>query len=218
MPYAGFDSLEYPGDDVMTRLLAQSNLKWCGFYLAPAPSRPNSSWMAKYQILKTIGWGLAPIYVGQQQAGNRVALHPSAAQGQVDANDAVALAATAGFPQRSVIYLDIETGGPLSVPMMDYIRAWVENVIAQGCRAGLYCSYLVAPALAALDPRSVFWVWHLNQGNGPFQPPFPSPDPSRSGFPTAIVWQLAQNAAATVNGATLQVDLDVATIPDPSLP
>ena len=39
MPFAGFDCLAYPGDDMMEWLKANTNFSFVGFYLAPAPSR-----------------------------------------------------------------------------------------------------------------------------------------------------------------------------------
>jgi hypothetical protein len=43
--FVGFDCLAYPGTDEMTWLKANTNLGWCGFYLAPAPSHSDSSWI-----------------------------------------------------------------------------------------------------------------------------------------------------------------------------
>src|SRR6266566_10150723 len=39
----GFDTSAYPGDAVMT--LLRPSFDFCGFYLAPAPSHNNASWM-----------------------------------------------------------------------------------------------------------------------------------------------------------------------------
>jgi hypothetical protein len=46
MPFAGFDSLLYPGDDTMQWIKSNTNFSYVGFYLAPAPSRPDSGWIA----------------------------------------------------------------------------------------------------------------------------------------------------------------------------
>src|ERR1700691_4592878 len=64
-----FDRSDYPGDDVMTWLRAHTNLQWCGYYFAPAPSHGDTSWMARRSALVAAGWGIAPIYVGQQITG-----------------------------------------------------------------------------------------------------------------------------------------------------
>ncbi len=58
--FAGFDRLEYPGDDAMTWLIQHTNLRWTGFYLAPAPSQPYTGWMQKRAFLEELGWGFAP--------------------------------------------------------------------------------------------------------------------------------------------------------------
>jgi len=98
MPFfVGFDCLTYPGIDEMTWLKANTNLGWCGFYLAPAPSHSDSSWRGSRSDLVALGWGLLPIYVGQQTTGPG-SHSVSGAQGTLDGGDAAALAAAAGFP------------------------------------------------------------------------------------------------------------------------
>src|ERR1017187_9251756 len=109
--FAGFDRLAYPGDTVMKNVINETNLRWCGFYLAPAPSQGNTSWMAKRSFLTGLGWGLAPIYVGQQSDG--LGSHTvTAAQGTLDAQDTAKLAKSAGFPSGSIIF-PIWTGSNL---------------------------------------------------------------------------------------------------------
>jgi hypothetical protein len=94
--HAGFDSLTYPGDDLMKIFWDKTNLAWCGFYLAPAPSQPYTGWMSKRSYLRGLGWGFAPLYVGQQTHGP--GSHDfSAGRGTTDAVDAAALARQAGF-------------------------------------------------------------------------------------------------------------------------
>src|SRR5216684_1624616 len=50
---------------LMKWLNQNTNLVWCGYYLAPAPNRPTSQWMGKYSAVKD-KWGVLPVYVGQQ--------------------------------------------------------------------------------------------------------------------------------------------------------
>src|ERR1700692_1712966 len=110
MPFfVGFDCLAYPGIDEMTWLKANTNLGWCGFYLAPAPSHSDSSWRGSRSDLVALGWGILPIYVGQQTTGPG-SHNVSGAQGTLDGGDAAALAAAAGFPNGAFLYLDIEDG------------------------------------------------------------------------------------------------------------
>src|SRR5690242_8977257 len=101
--FAGFDRSTYPGDGQMTWLKQNTNLAWCGFYLAPAPSHANQSWMTKCAFLKGLGWGLAPIYVGQQTQTSHGSHNLTAAQGTADAQNAAMLAQQAGFPNNCVI-------------------------------------------------------------------------------------------------------------------
>src|SRR5262249_24813583 len=110
MPYAGFDSLAYPGDAMMQWLHSHTNLSFVGFYLAPAPSRPTSGWMGKHATLATQGWGFVPVYVGQQETTQPGSHVLTAAQGTKDGQAAAGLMQTADFPADSVVYLDCEQG------------------------------------------------------------------------------------------------------------
>lgn len=103
MPFAGFDSLHYPGDGVMAWLKANTNLSFVGFYLAPAPSQGDREWMSRRATLVQQGWGFAPLYLGQQELsinkpGVSHILTPG--QGEIDGGDACQLMKTAGFPFR----------------------------------------------------------------------------------------------------------------------
>ena len=60
--FAGFDSGDYPGDPVMDWLKAHTNLVWCGYYLAPAPSHCGTSWMGTRAAIVGRGMGITPIY------------------------------------------------------------------------------------------------------------------------------------------------------------
>ena len=81
--HAGFDRSDYPGDAVMAWLKANTNLVWCGYYFGVAPSHSGTSWMGKRAHLVGAGWGIAPIYVGEQviPPGSE---NPSAAKGAID--------------------------------------------------------------------------------------------------------------------------------------
>ncbi len=64
--HPGFDTSIYPGDAAMQAWLRPSSpYAWVGYYLQ-APCHRDPSWMGKRQTLKTMGWGLAVLYVGQQ--------------------------------------------------------------------------------------------------------------------------------------------------------
>src|SRR5579859_4599496 len=94
--FAGFDTAFYPGDNQMAWLRANTNFVWCGYYLAPAPSHRDTSWMGNRATLSSQGWGIAPVYLGQQITGPG-SHNPSAAQGATDGNDAADLMDGDGF-------------------------------------------------------------------------------------------------------------------------
>jgi len=227
--YAGFDRLDYPGDALMTALWNQTNLSWSGFYLAPAPSQGRgTSWMTKRAFLANMGWGLAPIYVGEQQRKGAewctgCSFHPSAAKGTQDAADAIGLATRAGFPAGSVIYLDLESWGAVESPLRDYYTSWTAGVIAGGWLPGVYCPHVLARQLRGFDSRPVFWVVNpARYRNGPqatYSTPLPTPEPLLSGIEFSTVWQLAMNVGSLNISSTLKlstVDFDCASVPDPS--
>src|ERR1700722_2734220 len=65
--YLGFDTGTYPGNVVMQSLKSSTPLSFAGFYLAPSPGHRDMGWMsAGAATLKAMGWGLVPVYYGQQ--------------------------------------------------------------------------------------------------------------------------------------------------------
>lgn len=216
--FLGFDRSAYPGDNVMQLLRTQAKVIFTGFYLAPAPSHSDQSWMNKRSFLAGLGFGFAPVYVGQQQSPPG-SLNLTAARGKIDGHGAALLARQAGFPNSSVLYLDVETGPPVKPAFLAYYKAWVQAVIDNGFSPGVYCSHHLAANFIAADNRARAWVFQLAAMGGNFKPPLPSPDPSHSTFPAAKVLQHAQNAALVLGNQTLKpVDLNTALMADPSAP
>jgi hypothetical protein len=219
MAFAGFDSLDYPGDEMMQWMKSNTNLTFVGFYLAPAPSRPDSDWMDRYATLAGQGWGFAPIYVGQQELGEPGSHNLTADQGTADGHGAADLMSQAGFPPGSIVYLDCEQGGPASDARLEYVGAWVDavNLSATSYTPGIYCSYNTAASLLAIRPDLYVWVWKLtDSATGPF---FPTPDPTTTGVPKARVWQYCQDKNIQFVGAPspqLKIDLGTASTADPS--
>ncbi len=223
--YAGFDTMTYPGDDMMAWLKANSNLTWCGYYLAPAPNRSPTGWPGTYNALKD-SWAPVPIYVGQQDPSTAHGDYtPSsiltADQGTRDGQDAANLAAGDAFPAGTYVFLDWESGSITAAGAKDYILAWMQSVLADGRMApGIYCSHAVAPQIAAdldglrpaCDVR--FWCWMVtNADPHPCQDDLtgvPAPDPAGCGFTGAVAWQREQQALVTLpEGApTSQIELD----------
>lgn len=217
MAFAGFDRADCPPLDMMSRLKKETNLNWCGFYL-PAPSQPGRTWIGKRAALVAQGWGLAPIFVGQEITGPG-SHNTTLAQGTADGARACKALAAEGFPPGSWVYLDLENGPPFTVAQQAYVGAWVDAVEAGGYGAGVYCSFLFAAAVHLLRPSVRIWVFHVTTvashvvaGNA-----FPSPNPVTSGYPAASIWQRDDSAVLTAFGDLL-VDLDVSIYQDPGAP
>jgi hypothetical protein len=221
MAFAGFDRSDYPGDTIMTTLLQGTNLRWCGYYLAPAPSHPGTSWMGKRGFLANLGWGMAPIYVGEQVVGPG-SLNPSAAKGTSDGNDAVNLMSGEGFAAGSFVYLDLENGPPLAQAQHDYVGSWCDAVTGGGFQPGVYCSHLLASQVQALRPAARIWAVRVSttQPHTISGPSYPEDEPSNSGFAGAFMIQLQQNCQTAVAGVAkpLTVDLDTCVSGNPSAP
>lgn len=145
----------------------------------------------------------------------------NAAQGRIDARDAIAKADREGFARSSVLFLDVEYMDVLPPLMRDYYRAWTRDVLADGrYRPGVYThtrnaatiyadvSEVYSQAGIAADPP--FWI----AGAGDF-----SRDraPTDVGHEFASVWQGALDVMRTHNGVRLPVDISVASGPSPSV-
>jgi hypothetical protein len=221
MAFAGFDISEYPGDAMMAWLKDNTNLAFCGFYLAPAACHGDESWMAKRATLAAQGWGFAAVYLGQQEPGHNCSANElTPDQAMLDGQKAAALMQKAGFPAGSVVYLDIETGGAPSAATAAYFEAWVDAVTNDGTyRPGVYCSHTTAASLLAIRAVPV-WTWNIIEPDA-FATPFPIEDPAGSGVGSASIWQYAQNIPVSFDGAPtphLVVDFDYGASADPSAP
>ena len=220
--FAGFDCSGYPGDSAMRYLKDNTNFAWCGFYLGPAPSHHDPGWMGKREFLTGLGWGLAPIYVGQQTIPPG-SMNPDAAHGYTDGQNATDLLQQAGFPAGSAVYLDLENGIPFTTAQQAYVAAWVDQVQHDGFTAGVYCSHGFAIALHQVVPSALIWAFKVDTVSphpvpGPL---YPDIHPAGCGYAGAFMWQLGQNcqiAVAGKPGGRLLVDLDTAISADPSAP
>jgi hypothetical protein len=217
MPHAGFDRSAFPGIAKMATLKSTTNLKWCGFYLAPAPSHPNTGWMPRRAALVAQGWGIAPLYVGQQTTGPGSHV-VTKAQGKIDGRHAVQLLSMAGFTPGTFVFLDLENGTPFPTNQKNYVAAWAQAIEDDGTfRPGVYCSHLLASDVHNLVPSARLWVFKVTT-TSPHPvpgPTYPTPHPSGSGFSGAHIWQLHQNAQTTVAGSALIIDLNSALTADP---
>jgi hypothetical protein len=219
--FAGFDSYSYPGDAELAWLSANTNLEWCGYYLAPAPSHQDTSWMGKLVALKAAGWGVAPVYLGEQVTGPG-SRHPNAAKGATDGANAADLMTSEGFPAGSCVFLDLENGLPFPAELQAYTTAWCQAVQDAGFQPGVYCSHALAAQVHTLFPAARVWAFRIPTLDSVLVPsPFPSPDPAGCGYAKAYMWQLQQNCQLSVEleeDVILRADLSSALAQDPGAP
>ena len=233
--FPGFDIGVYPGDFALVGWhYPSSPYRWIGYYLA-APCHRDTTFVGKRAGIAAMGWGIAAIYVGQQDwaampsLADRVELIDavtcsasllSAAQGTFEAADAVAGMRSNGFPDGSTVYLDIEHVTTVSQPLIDYYRAWVAGVLADGhYKPGVYASKSNAPTfynVPITDARGArytpsFWITSSTGFSI-------TSKPTDVGLAYAQIWQGRLDVTQTFNGFTLQIDVDVASTPSPSAP
>ncbi|MBI1793339.1 MAG: DUF1906 domain-containing protein [Chloroflexi bacterium] len=233
--YYGLDISGYPGDSQMSAFWTNTPFWYTGFYLAPAPHHPDSSWMTKRTYLKNLGWGFLVIYVGRQEGDGGLLTY---AQGQTDALSVSNLATQAGFPAGTTIFLDVEAGGGvLSSQLTSYIQGWVNKLDSSATPfwAGVYCNfYKIADLIknAVGTDRCTFWCVNVNCTPSPgCNLPSPAPNPANCGVSYAVNWQFALSpkpaginctgytsgqCKQTYGGYSLNVDLDTATSQNPS--
>jgi len=159
-------------------------------------------------------------YARAQQGSNCSASLVNSARGTIDGNDAVARTVSEGFPNGSVIFLDLERMDSVPKSMRDYYMAWTAAVLADGrFRPGYYThdhnaklihddvSRVFAEAHATTSPQ--FWV----SGSKGFSE---DSEPHEVGHSFANVWQGVLDIVQTHNGVKLPIDVNVASVPSPS--
>ncbi len=236
--HLGFDTHSYPGDRVMRAWKEGAPYEWVGYYL-PAPCHQDASWSGKRESLEAMGWGTAVIYVGQQtwegepppskaamraaaQRGgpicDRTLLSPS--QGAAEGTDAIARTGAEGFPNGTVVFLDIEYMARTPASMRAYYRAWVRTLLEDGrYRPGIYVHTRNAQriyddvaaeyARARVPGEPPFWV----AGGRDFTT---ARAPHEVGHGFAAIWQGALDTWEVWNGFRLPIDVNVAAVPSPS--
>jgi hypothetical protein len=143
-------------------------------------------------------------------------------RGGTDAADAAARTAAEGFPSGTVLYLDVERVTTVSPALIEYVRAWVDGVLADGrYTPGIYVHRLNADPIA-LATRAAYAA-RGRAGDPPFWVTSPTGfalelPPTASGVPYANVWQGPLDVRETYGGYTLQVDANVADTRSPSSP
>lgn len=225
--FAAFDRDIYPGDAIMAALKSGTNLAICGVYLAPAPSHGDTSWMPAALPARQAGWGTAAIYVGQELPTGPGQHKVTAAQGQLDGVDAVALALSAGYDPGARVFLDLENPGMAAPGPMAYVTAWALTVQGAGLQPDIYVGHGGAAAIRAaltsagvkgLSPKSG-WAYRVATVALHDVATISTADPSGSGDPAALGWQHDQNCNIAVPGhGKLNVDLSTFAVRDPSAP
>lgn len=233
----GFDTRDYPGDATMRRWFDASPYRWVGYYL-PAPCYTGTTWTGRREALRQMGWGFAVLYVGEQDwqairpaAGDTVPVaergarrcaseNLTAENGAAHAGEAESAAAADGFPQGTVIFLDVERVDRVSPELSAYVRSWITTMLDRGRYApGLYAHDLNAAELYAIlaeefvrrqrTERPRLWVARQEGFDV-------ARAPGESGYPVASVWQGRFDTREEWDGVTLRIDVNVADSADPS--
>jgi hypothetical protein len=156
------------------------------------------------------------------QPGSSCSAHfVSGPRGRAEADDAIARTAAEGFPNGTVIFLDIEHMANVPIAMRDYYRQWTTRVLKDGrYRPGFYAHTKNAAAIYA-DVKGVyesfdstsephFWV----AGNtAEFAP---GKAPTDVGHSFAAVWQGVLDKVEERNGHKFPIDVNVAATASPS--
>jgi hypothetical protein len=148
------------------------------------------------------------------------ASYVGAAQGGIDARDAIAQATREGFAGGTVVFLDVEHMDRIPQRMRDYYRAWTAAVLADGrYRPGIYAHTKNAGTIYD-DVSDVY-----DQAGRPDEPPFwvagssgfsPERAPTDVGHAFASVWQGVLDVVRTHNGIRIPIDISVASVASPS--
>jgi hypothetical protein len=145
----------------------------------------------------------------------------SATRGRMEAADAIRRTEGEGFPRGAVIYLDVEYMRAVPQKMRDYYRAWTAAVLADGrYRPGFYVHDRNAATIYR-DVKAVFakanvtaepamWV----TGGDDFSPDESAPTDVGHAF--AEVWQGEIDVVQRWLGHALSLDVNVASVPNPS--
>ena len=228
----GFDTRDYPGDAVMRAWFGPSPYRWVGYYL-PAPCYTGTTWTGRRAALRDIGWGFAVLFVGEQDwrampgaADTAVAeprcssVHLTPERGRMHADDASRSAAADGFPDGTVIFLDVERVESVSPELSAYVRAWVSSLLGGGRYVpGLYAHDINVEELYAIVAEE--FAAQGRTDRAPLWVARPSgfdvrSAPGESGYAAALIWQGVLNTREQWNGTELNIDVNVSSSADPS--
>lgn len=224
----GFDTRTYPGDAAMKEWLEKSPYRWVGYYLV-APCYTGNSWVGKRERLTEMGWGMAVLFVGEQDWGAISGVDPTpiaregarctrlnvnATTGEADAQSAAVTTASEGFPGGTIVYLDVERVDSVSSNLAAYVRAWFRGMLNDGrYTPGLYAHRHNADVLHAIaqaefaargrtDPPR---LWVARSGGFSLDS-----SPSDSGVMAASIWQGQLDVVLQWGDVRLLIDENVA--------
>lgn len=202
--FVGFDRNDYPGDDALPAL--RKSFEFASYWLSAPPGEKGNSWTGKRALLQRQGFGVLLLYQGR--TSNQLSNKQSAMDaGRADAQAAANAARREGFPESSVIFLDVEEGGRLPESYHEYLRSWAESLAKEHFRPGIYCSGIPVDEgkgvtiITADDIRKqigvsdvVYWVYNdaCPPSPGCVAPKNLLP-PSASGVAYAAVWQFVRS-------------------------
>lgn len=163
---------------------------------------------------------LARIPVATNESSHCGVQFVNAAQGKIDARDAIAEAQNDGFPNGTIIFLDVEFMNSVPQRMRDYYRAWTRQMLADGrFTPGMYVHTNNAKTIyddvtdeferADNWRKPSFWI----SGTGGFRE---YRAPTDVGYEFATAWQGLLDVVREHNGVRLPVDVSVATVASPS--
>ncbi|MHB8299944.1 MAG: glycoside hydrolase domain-containing protein [Dermatophilaceae bacterium] len=219
-----FDTCAAPSASTMSSWLA-SPYRSAGIYIggsmrACSDGNLSSTWVAQ---VRSMGWGLLPIYVGAQapcvnQSGlATITASQAGAQGTASADDAVTRAQLFDLGSGTPIYYDMEayssSAAGCSQTVMTFISAWTAELHRRGYRSGAYgssASLMVdmsaSVASAGFVPPDDVWFAHWNQLQTT------SDASSYPGFPDAYwshhqrLHQYSGGGIQSWGGATVNID------------
>lgn len=237
----GFDTHTYPGDKTMRawKEAPGAPYSWVGLYL-PAPCHRERSWTGKRELLESMGWGIAIVYVGQQTWNRTPKPTPARTaallrsgkvcnadllggdRGVAEGYDAIKVTEAEGFERRSVVFLDIERMEKIPPVMREYYRAWARTLLKDGrYRPGVYVHKHNAQevfddlklefAAAGVNEEPRIWV---ASGTGFDE----GKAPQDVGFAFAGMWQGLLDVARAVANIELPIDINVSEWSSPSAP
>jgi len=219
-----FDTCGAPSASTMSSWLA-SPYRGAGIYIggsmrACGDGNLSSSWVSQ---VRSMGWGLLPIYVGVQapcvnQPGlATISASQAVAQGTASADDAVSRAQFFGLSAGAPIYYDMEaynsSAAGCSQTVMTFISAWTSELHRRGYKSGAYgssSSLMVNMSASAgssgfVAPDNV-WFAHWNQLQTT------SDSSSYPGFPDSYwsphhrVHQYSGNMTPSWGGVSVNID------------